>query len=107
MFDDDFDWDDFAEPEPTPVEVHSYRVDIVECSGQGHTFSGQYEAESDKDAAQAAIVAEYGAGSYLWRNNELAEIGLYGQIMKNLHGSTAWSARSLSGRVRLDVEELS
>ena len=82
------------------------RVTITECKTGGQEWVSEHRQRAD--AVDRACEKAFGKGAYLFVDNGLANIGLYGQIVRDMpRRSSGWQATCLTGRVKITVEEVS
>ena len=64
------------------------------------TIAGLNEAE----IIEAAVRRFYGARAFLWRDEGLRDIGIYGQICEPVSPKWGGGNSCITGRVRVDIE---
>lgn len=79
-------------------------VTIAETYGKHDEIRSEHRTDDDLIAMSRAIRQAYGRGAYLHRDQGLAEYGIYGQIVRDVRNGVGWSAMTLTGTVRINIE---
>jgi hypothetical protein len=82
------------------------KITIRECKTQGQVWTSKHRTQNHDAAIGLALKKHFGRNSHFFRNHELSrgiESGGYGQVMKWVGVS---QYNSITGRVRIDVEEV-
>ncbi len=66
----------------------------------GREFSYSPRTTDKNEAIRRAIQAKFGRRAFLWRDNGLASIGIYGQVCEPVDLS---SSTCVTDRIRIDV----
>lgn len=80
-------------------------VTITQTYGERITHRSEHNTNEQGVAMDEAILKAYGKGAYLHRDLGLANIGIYGQIVRDLpNNGSGWRATTLTGRVVITIE---
>ena len=77
-------------------------VTITDCSASSNQWVHNSRTNDQTDAIDRAVKKSFGKNARFFADSGLANLGIYGQIVKKTSGATAYNC--ITGRMKINVD---